>query len=57
MATASSIEIKRAADQQRAADHLEEISRRLERIERMLDVLLSPAPAPQQPAHPKGRAA
>jgi hypothetical protein len=43
MATATSIEIKRAAEQQRAADTLELILKRLDAIEKKLDALAPPA--------------
>lgn len=51
MATASAIEIKRAADQQRAADELAEIRAQLARIEAALATLL------EQRQPQRGRAA
>lgn len=46
MATATAIEIKRAAEQQRAADTLELILKRLDALERAL-AALQPQNAPQ----------
>ena len=52
MATATSVEIKRAAEQQRAADTLELILKRLDAIEKKLDALTTPA---QPQAAQRGR--
>lgn len=48
MAAATAIEIKRAKDQERAANQLEDINARLERIERLLEALTSPPPAKER---------
>lgn len=50
MAAASAIEIKRAADQARAANELEALRQQIQRIEAKLDALLAERPA-------RGRAA
>jgi hypothetical protein len=57
MATATSVAIKQAAETERLADALEDIRKRLERIESMcqaaLDILEAPDPILDQPVTPK----